>query len=136
MKRKTYGTLALAFVLVLGIGLVMAHQGNGANYNEERHDAMEAAMDAGDYNAWKELHEEYGHGKIMDVVTEENFDRFVEMHEAMEDGDYETASEIRSELGLGQGRGKGLGQGKSMGEFRSQGRMQGHGQGHGNCMEA
>jgi hypothetical protein len=52
------------------------------------------------YEAWKELMGD--RGRITQVVTKDNFDTFVKMHEAMEDGDYEKAAEYRKELGLGQ----------------------------------
>ncbi len=65
----------------------------------ERHEAMEQAMEDGDYEAWKELHG--GRGRITSVITADNFDTFVSMHEAMESGDTERAQELREELGLG-----------------------------------
>ena len=94
----------------MGMGFAMAMSasaaGTGLGYgaqrgtcDSERHEAMEEAMETGDYDAWKELHGD--RGRISHVVTEENFDVFVEMHVAMEEGDTELAAEKRAELGLG-----------------------------------
>ena len=38
------------------------------------------------------------------VINEDNFDKFVELHNAKFAGDTDTVDEIRAELGLGQGR--------------------------------
>lgn len=68
-------------------------------YDEERHEAVEATLEGGDYEAWVALMD--GRGRVTEVVTEDNFDTFVAMHEAMEAGDMEEAQELREELGLG-----------------------------------
>jgi hypothetical protein len=106
-RTRAIGLTALAFTL--GIGVALASSASADTVDEvrepgrfgcdpERHAAMEAAMAEG-YEAWAELME--GKGRISQVVTEENFDTFVEMHEAMEDGNTEEAQELREELGLG-----------------------------------
>ncbi len=61
--------------------------------------AIEQALEEGDYAAWVQAIESMP--KITDIITEENFARFAEMHEAMQNGDYETAKEIAEELGIG-----------------------------------
>jgi len=66
--------------------------------DSEQHEAVEAALEDGDYEAWAVLMD--GRGRVADVVTEDSFDTFVAMHEAMEDGDVEEAQELREELGL------------------------------------
>jgi len=78
---------------------------------QEKRAEMEEAIEQG-YDAWKELVEETPHGeKLLEIINEGNFDRFVEMHEARKDGDHETAKEIAEELGL-KGPGKGFGKGR------------------------
>ncbi len=60
---------------------------------------MKGAIESNDYGEWSEL---MGNkGRIAKVITENNFEIFVEMYEAMEAGNYESAQEIRKDLGLG-----------------------------------
>jgi hypothetical protein len=40
---------------------------------------------------------------MFQVINKDNFDRYVELHNAVETGDTVTAETIRSELGLGKG---------------------------------
>jgi hypothetical protein len=65
----------------------------------EQHDAVEAALEAGDYTTWKDLVGDRGH--MSDVITADNFATFVAMHQAMEDGDTTKAQTLRDDLGLG-----------------------------------
>lgn len=117
--------VALAVGMVFSTALVSAFRGDyavkGPNYDEERHIAMENAFDTLDYDAWYALMTEDGrHPRVVDIVTEDNFQTFVEAHEAMEDGDYETATTLRAELGLNSGQGPkdgtGFGKGRGMGQ--------------------
>ncbi len=130
MKQATiFGLLALMVVgLVATTGLVSAYRGDysvkGPDCNEERHEAMENAFESLDYDAWYQLMTENGrHPRVVDVVTEDNFETFVQAHEAGENGDYETAAELRAELGLNKGNGPrdGTGHGKGMGQGKGQG---------------
>jgi len=109
-SKLTIGAAALTAVIVTAgfAASSFAYQGDpsvqGPNYSLERHDAITAAFEAGDYNAWLEARGDVGQGKIKDVVNEDNFSKFVEMRELRLAGDIEGANEIRAELGLGQGR--------------------------------
>jgi len=100
--------LAAAFA-VISSAQVFAYRGDaeaqGPNYTPERHEAMTAAFEKGDYQAWTELMGD--RGRVRDVVTEENFGRFAEMHQLRQDGKLEEADAIRAELGLGQQNGQG-----------------------------
>jgi hypothetical protein len=83
------------------------------NERESEREEYEKAL-AGGYDAWFAYVE--GQDTITNYVTEENFDRYVDMHEAMQGGDRETALEIREELGIPQGfRNGGVGHGNGMG---------------------
>jgi len=89
---------------------VLAYRGNpeeyGPNYNAQVHEQLEDALEAQDYKLWLSIREENNlptRGKIFSVINEDNFDLFVELHEANEIGDVDRANAIRSELGLGQG---------------------------------
>lgn len=129
MKNKKIGIgIAALTALVVSTGFisgVAAYHGDpeaqGPNYSPERHDAMVASIDSGDYDAWVEARGEKGNGRIMDVVNEDNFSRFVEMRELQLAGDKEGANEIRAELGLGQGRMK---NGSNKGQGRNNGKRQ------------
>lgn len=116
MKKTTLGLGALALTLgVMGLsaGSVMAYQGDpevkGPNYSEERHEAMERAFENKDYDTWKNLMQ--GKGRISQVVNKDNFSKFAEAHELMEQGKAVETQKIRQELGLGlhNGSWKGMG---------------------------
>lgn len=118
-NKKMLGVFALGLVALLGVSLVVAYQGDysvkGPNYSEDRHVMMQEA----DYDAWVVLMTESGrHPRVLDVVTEENFEIFVEAREAGLAGDFERAAELRAELGLGSGLGPkdgtGFGKGQCM----------------------
>ncbi|EKD58347.1 MAG: hypothetical protein ACD_56C00146G0006 [uncultured bacterium] len=119
-KGIILGALSLA---VVGMGvysfsaLAAPAQGQfGPNYTPERHEAMLKAFESNDYNAWKT---QMGSRGAARVVTEQNFERFSQMHELMLAGKTDEANKIRTELGLGQGGGRGQG---SMGGQRGQNR--------------
>jgi hypothetical protein len=122
MKKTTiFGMFALMVVgMLFSTGIASAYRGDysvkGPNYTEERHIAMENAFDSLDYEAWKEIMTEKGrYPRVVEVVTEENFETFVKAHRAGESGDYETAAVLREELGLNNGNGPkdGTGYGKN-----------------------
>lgn len=93
----------------------------GPGYSTERHEAMQKAFEANDYEAWKNLMT--GKGRVTEVINKDNFAKFVEMHKLREEGKTDEANKIRADLGLGQGKmGKGDGQ-----------RGKGMGRGNGNC---
>ena len=142
MKKLTvFGLLALMIVgMIFSTSIVNAYRGdysvNGPNYTEERNEAMENAFNISDYDAWVALMTEDGrHPRVVDVVTESNFQTFVQAHEAGHNGDYETAATLRAELGLnngvgpkdGNGFGSGIGQGQGQKMQQNTGLMQGRG---------
>jgi len=75
-------------------------------FNEivDRHEARIAMRDAlsqEDYEAWREAIDALPRTpRIAEVIDEDNFDTLVDMHEAKENGDFETARELANELGL------------------------------------
>ncbi len=85
---------------------------------QEKRAEIEAAMEQG-YDAWKEaVADSPREAKLTEVITKENFDTFVEMHEAMQNGDYETAKALAEELEV-EGLGRGFfGRGGCLGGFR------------------
>lgn len=139
-KTAIFGLLALMIVgMVFSTSIVSAYRGDysvqGPNYNEERHELMENAFETLDYNAWSELMTEDGrHPRIVNVVTEENFELFIQAHGAGKAGDSETASALRAELGLNNGNGpkNGSGYGRSREDWQGK-RMQQNNFIDGNC---
>lgn len=118
--RLGLGALALA-VGVMGVsaGTALAYRGDptvqGPYYSAERYEAMEKAFETNDYVAWKELMQ--NRGRVTQVITAENFAKFAQAHELMEEGKVAEAQKIRQELGLGlrDGSGRGLGAGTCRG---------------------
>lgn len=111
VKKMSKKTILLgAMALVLG-GLVitptsaLAYQGNpsvtGPNCTSETHDAIQQAIENGDYNTWKELMN--GRGRITEAITEDNFAKFAEAYKLAQEGKTDEANTIRQELGLGLG---------------------------------
>lgn len=78
---------------------------------ENRHEQMETAIEAGDYEAWKALQPE--NSPMLETITAENFARFAEMHRLLEE-----AGAIAEELGLPGHHGFGMGNGLMM-KFKS-----------------
>jgi hypothetical protein len=80
-----------------------------AKMTQERAE-IDAAIAAGDYDAWKTAVEKTGRGlQLTSIITEANFAKYVEM-----EGYMTKAKAISTELGL-KGNGMGMGAGKGMG---------------------
>lgn len=131
MNKKTLAligvsTLALG-AIVLSAGSAEAYRGDinvkGPNYTAERHEAMEKAFENKDFTAWQKLME--GRGRVTEVINKDNFAKFAEIHELLEDGKKDEANKLRAELGLGlqNGVGQGMGQGHARGMGAGMGRM-------------
>jgi len=77
---------------------------------------MQKALAASDYEAWKALMGDKG--RVTEVITKDNFAKFVEAYKLAEQGKYAEAEAIRKELklGVGIGRKAGMGFGRGMGE--------------------
>jgi hypothetical protein len=85
---------------------------------QARREAVEDILEAGDYEAWQDLHEK----RFEEMFSEDRFDLMVEMHEAIENEDYEKMKELREEMhedGFGRGMGMmgGGNRGKGFGGF-------------------
>lgn len=121
-----------AFIAVpsLAYGLGHGTEGEGPRgpRGPEDRAAMIEAIESGDYAAWSELMGDRPHS---DLVTEDNFDRFVEMSRLFHEGDVEGANAIREELGLpdrGLHRGRMMqGKGPGFGQHRGWGKGEGNG---------
>jgi len=100
-----YITALFVAIGVLGAGSALAFM-NQAKYDPEIHNQVMDALESGDYNQWKTVMEENNLPMrgLNEKITEENFSKFQELHNAMISGDYEAANKIRQELGLGYGQ--------------------------------
>lgn len=68
---------------------------------------MQAAIDSGDYNAWlSAIDGTYMEEKLSGMITEDNFDTFVELHQAKKDKDWEKVKALSAELGFEKTEGK------------------------------
>lgn len=74
---------------------------------QEAREKVQQDLENKDYNAWKEaIGNSPCEAKLAEVITKENFDTFVEMHNAMQSGDFDKAKQLAEELGIeGQGLG-------------------------------
>lgn len=65
---------------------------------EEKRAEVTAAIESGDYETWLSVIEGSPmKDRLTDVITEDNFDTFVELHEANTDGDYETSKNVTND---------------------------------------
>jgi hypothetical protein len=139
--KKTVGLVFIGLILV--VGLVSAYRGDysikGPEYSEERHQLMQEAFENLDYNAWKEIMSENSRkGRVLEIINEDNFEIFVEAHNAMVNQDFEKANELRQELGLNNGiglkDGNGFKQGNKSGKMKGLNQGKGFGNSNHNCM--
>lgn len=118
----------LAVIGIIGltaVNSVSAYQGDytkqGPNCTEERHTAMETAINNNDYESWKKLMQ--GKGRVTQIINESNFSKFAEAYKLAKEGKYTEADAVRKELGLrtsnGEKTGNGFGNGQGMGHGRT-----------------
>lgn len=122
MKKKLLASLSV--LVIMGLSLIVgvsAYRGDSTvtspYYDEATHEAIEAAIEAGDYQTWKTLREEAGlpaRGLMFSVINEENFADYQALHEANMAGDEAGAQTVKASLGLGLGQGQGKGQDRRM----------------------
>ena len=70
---------------------------------EQNRQLAEQALEEGNYEAWKAAIKNIERPRITELITEENFDTFVQLYEARMAGDYEIVKQLSEELGLGAG---------------------------------
>lgn len=104
MKTTTVFATALGAVLVLSLASLAVTafgNGNGANYDADVHEELQAAMESNNFEAWRTIREENGlpmRGRMLTNIDAENFERFVQMRRAYHAGDVDAANELREEL--------------------------------------
>ncbi len=100
---------------------LVEHHENRAEHRENM-EAVKAAIDSGDYDAYLEASDNLPEGH--EVMSEDVFDIVVQMHQARQNGDHETAKELREQLGddfpgpMGKGKGMQGKRGKGFGRAR------------------
>ncbi len=94
----------MALVLGLGVsGSAFAYQGdfskNGPNYTPDFEAQITEVLTNKDYYGWKDLIEnKVRDGSVVDVITKDNFDKFVEAWKLANEGKIKEANSIRREL--------------------------------------
>ena len=82
-------------------GVMQENFAEKRNVMQEANEKIQQALDDGDYDAWKEAVSVSGRSsRIAEKITEDNFDTYVKMHQAMQDKDMETVKELSGEIGL------------------------------------
>ena len=66
----------------------------------EKMQAIETAIKNSDYDAWYAAISDSGLSRITETINKENFPVYVQLHEAMQSRDIETAQQLSEELGL------------------------------------
>lgn len=122
------GSFILGAMLFVGLGTTLAANDNSANaaatgngnavraqFNTENREAIDQAIQSGDYNTWKGLMENTRMGEeLLAKVNESNFNRFAEAHKIMQEAK-EKSQAIFDELGIEKPQGPGKGKGKGIG---------------------
>lgn len=109
----------LLLLLTVSVATAFAAPADSASLATHRA-KIDAAVAAGDYDAWKAEHDAFSQGKGAAKVTRENFPTYAKMREAQAAGRTEEAATLRTQLGMGQGQGAGKGQGMRVGQGNGQ----------------
>jgi len=119
-NKKWVTAFAVGAVALAGVSSASAFggRGQGQNFDSELRDTLEQALENDDYTSWVQAHTDAGITDIADKVTEEQFEKMVQMHEARENGDTATAQALAEELGFGMGQGQEAGKGAHDGAMR------------------
>ena len=106
MKKTTLGVLALALLFTIGgSALAATNTTGGGQANVQRQAkkstkqaAIQAALDAGDYNAWATA--VGSKNPLTKKITADNFALYVQYKKLMKDGKYAEAQTIGQQLGI------------------------------------
>lgn len=112
MKNKYYlvGGLIAIMVSVIGVtSLVSANFRKGGEFNPENCPEKHQAMSFESFDVWAEKMNEMAGNlekqaqEIRASITEEHFENLSQVHQLMEEGNFEEAKRLREELGLEAG---------------------------------
>ena len=104
MRNKLIMSSLMALVLGLGVsGSAFAYQGDfsrgGPNYTPDFEAQITEVLTNVDYYGWKDLIEKkVGNGSVGDVITKDNFDKFVKAWKLAREGKIKEANSIRRGL--------------------------------------
>jgi hypothetical protein len=73
------------------------------NEKMQTKEALDSALENRNYDEWRLIIENTQRPRaqaLLEVINEDNFDQFAQMHQLIKDGDYEGAREIKDDLGL------------------------------------
>lgn len=101
--RQTAETEAKTVLDAAGVDQKALHDQMRAGHETERK-AMEAALDANDYEAFKAA---VANSPMKDKLTNDTFAKLVQIHTLEKAGDKEGAAKLRKDLGVGFGMGMG-----------------------------
>lgn len=105
-NKKIIGLTAMSLVLGSTIatadaaGRIATRPAVPAGISQEDFRAEKAAIESGNYSAWKSIVEKHGNAKILEVISESNFAKYAEAFKLRESGDVEGSRAIVEELGL------------------------------------
>lgn len=97
-KALALSLLAVGAITAASVATASAYQGDNNTQGTPPNDDVRQAIENDDYSSWKEAVD--SRPKITDYINESNFDKFVEMHNLMQEGKADEANAIREELGL------------------------------------
>ena len=146
MKKKSIAILSLVALAIVFMGATAVSAAGNSKAEKNRNtncpaltdeqkveiqemkdmqDALQTALEQGDYNTWKETEEKIQAKQvnILNVINESNFAKYSEMHQLMKDGQVDEAKVIAEELGLKNVHGMGMGMGmrdRGMGHGRGE----------------
>ncbi|MBN1778929.1 MAG: hypothetical protein JW816_01790 [Candidatus Buchananbacteria bacterium] len=110
--KKSYYAVAAVLGLIITTGIVAATSlaadsnvsqfNRGPRFDSQAHQSILQALENRDYQAWKEA---VGNNPIANVITQDNFDQYAEMHDLMQAGKIDEAKAIADQLGIKNGFG-------------------------------
>ena len=104
----------LSLLITAGTSFAYSGPGNAPEEIQQKHEEMKTIFDNGDYEAWKTDMETKAND-ILDSITEENFNKIVEIHNLKQAGEFEAAKELAEELDMPMHKGMGGRHGQGMG---------------------
>jgi len=107
----------LSLLITAGTSFAYSGPGNAPEEIQQKHEEMKTIFDNGDFDAWKADMETKAND-ILDSITEENFDKIVEIHNLKQAGEFEAAKSLAEELDMPMHKGMGGGHGQGMGIHR------------------
>ena len=100
---SSISAVAIALVGISSVSAEYMGDKHKKHFSPEHREAMQEVLDQNDYNLFVEFVTESERGeKLLEKITEDNFAKFIEMHDLRQEGrvKFEEAKNIADELGL------------------------------------